>query len=172
MPTPAPDDKTPVEVPENAEKITFGAGCFWCTEAFFERIDGVLDVRSGYLGGHVPNPTYKQICTGLTGHNEVSELTYDPEKITVEELYDIFWDVHDPTTLNRQGADVGTPIPQRYLLPYRGTKGGGRKIQGRPQKTRSPTRSSRRFFQQRRSMWPRITTKITTRTIPASPIAG
>ena len=97
-----------MERPENLETITFGAGCFWCTEAFFERIEGVTNVRSGYLGGHVLNPTYKQVCTGLTGHNEVSEVKFDPEVITLSELLNIFWDVHDPTTLNRQGGDVGT----------------------------------------------------------------
>ena len=100
--------KAAMEKSEKLETITFGMGCFWCTEAFFERIDGVSDVRSGYMGGHILNPTYKQVCTGLTGHNEVSEVKYDPSVISLNELLDIFWQMHDPTTLNRQGNDVGT----------------------------------------------------------------
>lgn len=90
------------------EKATFGMGCFWCTEAVFERLEGVSNVRSGYEGGNTINPTYDEICTGTTGHAEVTEVTYDPAKIKYEELLEIFWKTHDPTTLNRQGADVGT----------------------------------------------------------------
>ena len=89
------------------QKATFGMGCFWCTEAVFERLNGVTAVRSGYEGGKIPNPTYDEICTGTTGHAEVSEITYDPAKIKYEELLEVFWKTHDPTTLNRQGADVG-----------------------------------------------------------------
>lgn len=91
-----------------AEIATFGSGCFWCTEAIFLDVDGVSRVESGYMGGTVPNPTYEQVCTGRTGHAEVIQLTYDPKVITYEELLEIFWKTHDPTTLNRQGADVGT----------------------------------------------------------------
>src|SRR5690606_4581689 len=91
-----------------AEIATFGSGCFWCTEAIFLDVDGVTRVESGYMGGTVPNPTYEQVCTGRTGHAEVIQLTYDPKVITYEELLEIFWKTHDPTTLNRQGADVGT----------------------------------------------------------------
>lgn len=87
---------------------TFGSGCFWCTEAIFQRVEGVTKVASGYAGGHVKNPTYKEVCSGLTGHAEVIQLTYDPGKISYEELLEIFWQTHDPTTLNRQGADAGT----------------------------------------------------------------
>ena len=83
-------------------------GCFWCTEAVFERLNGVTAVRSGYEGGKFPNPTYDEICTGTTGHAEVSEIIFDPAKIKYEELLEVFWKTHDPTTLNRQGADVGT----------------------------------------------------------------
>lgn len=87
---------------------TFGSGCFWCTEAIFENVAGVLKVESGYSGGKVKNPTYKEVCTGLTGHAEVVQLTFDPKKISYDQLLEIFWQTHDPTTLNRQGADVGT----------------------------------------------------------------
>ncbi|MBX7127232.1 MAG: peptide-methionine (S)-S-oxide reductase MsrA [Cyclobacteriaceae bacterium] len=87
---------------------TFGAGCFWCTEAVFLDVKGVLKVESGYSGGKVKNPSYREVCTGLTGHAEVTQITYDPRQITFEELLEIFWNTHDPTTLNRQGADEGT----------------------------------------------------------------
>jgi len=90
------------------EVATFGGGCFWCVEAVLEQMNGVLDVSSGYMGGHVPNPTYKQVCTGETGHAEVAQVTFDPAKISYEQLLDYFWQLHDPTTLNRQGDDVGT----------------------------------------------------------------
>ena len=90
------------------QKATFGMGCFWCTEAVFEQLKGVTTVRSGYEGGTTVNPSYDDVCTGTTGHAEVTEVTYDPTKITYEELLEIFWKTHDPTTLNRQGADVGT----------------------------------------------------------------
>ena len=90
------------------EKATFGGGCFWCLEAVFERIDGVKSVVSGYAGGTTANPTYKQVCTGSTGHAEVVQIEYDPKVVTYEHLLEVFWVSHDPTTLNRQGADVGT----------------------------------------------------------------
>jgi len=91
----------------NLKKATFGSGCFWCTEAVFERVDGVHSVVSGYAGGNVENPTYEQICSGSTGHAEVTQITYDPHITTYDELLQIFWKTHDPTTLNRQGNDVG-----------------------------------------------------------------
>ena len=87
---------------------TFGSGCFWCTEAIFQNVDGVQKVESGYMGGHVKNPTYKEVCSGLTGHAEVIQVTYDPSEVNYDELLEIFWKTHDPTTPNRQGADVGT----------------------------------------------------------------
>ncbi len=90
------------------EIATFGGGCFWCVEAVLEQLDGVLDVVSGYMGGSVPNPTYEQVCTGLTGHAEVVQVTYDPQKIRYEDLLEMFWKLHDPTSLNRQGNDIGT----------------------------------------------------------------
>jgi len=102
----APEPKpTP---PAKAQLATFGGGCFWCVEALFETFDGIKAVTSGYAGGKTPNPTYKQISGGDTGHAEVVQIEFDPAKISYEQLLAIFWDIHDPTTLNRQGADVGT----------------------------------------------------------------
>ncbi|CAM3395979.1 peptide-methionine (S)-S-oxide reductase MsrA [Aquirufa ecclesiirivi] len=90
------------------ETITFGAGCFWCVEAVYQRVKGVQKVVSGYMGGKMKNPSYRDVCTGLTGHAEVCQLTYDPKVVSFETLLEVFWQTHDPTTLNRQGADVGT----------------------------------------------------------------
>ncbi|MGC6424349.1 MAG: peptide-methionine (S)-S-oxide reductase MsrA [Lentimonas sp.] len=92
----------------NTEIATFGAGCFWCVEAVFEKLDGVLSVTSGYMGGHEENPSYQDICTGQTGHAEVTEIIFDPGVISFKELLNWLWRSHDPTTLNRQGADSGT----------------------------------------------------------------
>lgn len=88
--------------------ITLGGGCFWCTEAVFERVRGITQVQSGYCNGAVLQPTYEQVCTGRTGHNEVVRLTFDPAVISVQQILEIFFAIHDPTTLNRQGNDVGT----------------------------------------------------------------
>lgn len=98
-----------MSLPEGAkaDTATFGTGCFWCTEAIFQGLDGVLKVTSGYSGGHVDNPTYKEVCEGTTGHAEVIQIVYDATKITFDELLEAFWQSHDPTTLNRQGNDVG-----------------------------------------------------------------
>lgn len=87
---------------------TFGAGCFWCVEAIFQQLQGVARVVSGYAGGSAANPTYEQVCTGTTGHAEAVQITFDPQVIAYTDLLDVFWRSHDPTTLNRQGADVGT----------------------------------------------------------------
>lgn len=87
---------------------TFGAGCFWCVEAVFQDLKGVSKVVSGYSGGKIANPTYREVCSGLTGHAEVIQVTYDPAVISFDELLEVFWGTHDPTTLNRQGADAGT----------------------------------------------------------------
>jgi peptide-methionine (S)-S-oxide reductase len=92
----------------NEQTATFGAGCFWCTEAVFLNVKGVTKVVSGYTGGKVKNPTYREICTGMTGHAEVTQITFDPAVVSFEELLEVFWNTHDPTTLNRQGADEGT----------------------------------------------------------------
>jgi len=90
------------------EIAVFGGGCFWCTEAIYERVDGVLEVTPGYAGGKAPNPTYENVCKGTTGHAEVVRIVYAPERVSFEQLLDVFFATHDPTTLNRQGADVGT----------------------------------------------------------------
>lgn len=90
------------------DTITFGAGCFWCVEAVYQRLKGVHSVTSGYMGGKLKNPTYREVCSGLTGHAEVCQITYDPQVISFQTLLEVFWQTHDPTTLNRQGADVGT----------------------------------------------------------------
>lgn len=95
-------------ISNQAEVITLGGGCFWCIETIFQDLKGVSKVESGYMGGHVNNPTYKEVCNGTTGHAEVIQVTFDPTQITLREILDVFFTVHDPTTLNRQGADVGT----------------------------------------------------------------
>jgi peptide-methionine (S)-S-oxide reductase len=90
------------------KKATFGAGCFWCVEAVFQELNGIESVVSGYTGGQTKNPSYEQICTGKTGHAEVAQITYNPSVISFDELLEVFWQTHDPTTLNQQGADKGT----------------------------------------------------------------
>lgn len=90
------------------ETITLGAGCFWCVEAVFQRVKGVQKVVSGYSGGEISNPTYREVVSGLTGHAEVVQVTFDPKVISLAQILEVFWKTHDPTTLNRQGADVGT----------------------------------------------------------------
>ena len=100
----------------NLQIATFGGGCFWCAEAVFQRIPGVKSVASGFAGGKTPNPSYEQVCTGDTGHAEVIQIKFDPSVLTYEKLLEIFWEAHDPTTLNRQGADVGTQY--RSIILY------------------------------------------------------
>jgi len=102
------------------DTATFGEGCFWCTEAVFERLKGVKSVISGYSGGTVPNPTYEAVCSGKTGHAEVSQIVYDPNEISYEELLIVFFRTHDPTSLNRQGADTGTQY--RSVIFYHNEK--------------------------------------------------
>ena len=102
IPTPPP------ALPANAETLVLGGGCFWCVEAAYELVPGVLDAESGYAGGKQAKPAYEDVCTGATGHAEVVKITFDPAKVTRAELVDFFWEIHDPTTLNRQGADTGT----------------------------------------------------------------
>ncbi|MCS6928350.1 MAG: peptide-methionine (S)-S-oxide reductase MsrA [Saprospiraceae bacterium] len=102
--------------PDSIEVATLGGGCFWCLEAVYQEMKGVLKVESGYAGGHIPNPTYRQVCTGTTGHAEVVQITYDPSVVSYAELLEVFFTIHDPTTLNRQGNDVG---PQyRSIILY------------------------------------------------------
>lgn len=100
-------------------QVVLGGGCFWCLEAVYQRIDGIESVFSGYAGGHVENPTYEQVCTGSTGHTEVVLVTFNPEKLSLKAVLDLFWKAHDPTTLNRQGHDVGT---QYRSAVYYGTE--------------------------------------------------
>lgn len=90
------------------DSIVLGGGCFWCIEAVYETLEGVLTAESGYAGGTVPNPSYEAVCSGSTGHAEVVRVTFDPQQLALEEVLEFFWEVHDPTTLNRQGADIGT----------------------------------------------------------------
>ena len=102
------------------ETATLGGGCFWCVEAVYQHVEGVLSVRPGYAGGHVKNPTYKEICTGQTGHAEVAQIEFDPAQVTYEQILNVFWQAHDPTTLNRQGNDTG---PQyRSVIFYHSDK--------------------------------------------------
>jgi len=102
------DNNLKLDMENKYQVAIFGSGCFWCTEAIFADLKGVIKAESGYAGGHKDNPTYKEVCTGNTGHAEVVKVTYDPSVITFEELLEVFWFSHDPTTLNRQGADEGT----------------------------------------------------------------
>lgn len=93
---------------ENLDTATFAGGCFWCIEAIFQQVDGVVTAKSGYTGGEIANPTYREVCSGLTGHAEAIQIVYDPKKVTFAKLLEVFFTVHNPTSLNRQGADVGT----------------------------------------------------------------
>jgi peptide-methionine (S)-S-oxide reductase len=97
-----------ISMAEKTDTTTFGTGCFWCTEAVFQELKGVIKVTSGYSGGQVPQPTYEEVCSGTTGHAECLQIVYDPAVISFDELLEVFWESHDPTTLNRQGNDVGT----------------------------------------------------------------
>ncbi|MCC5835241.1 MAG: peptide-methionine (S)-S-oxide reductase MsrA [Opitutales bacterium] len=99
-------------------ELVLGGGCFWCVEAVYERFEGVQEVHSGYAGGHVPDPSYQDVISGRTGHAEVVRIRFDPEQVSLEDLLDFFWVAHDPTTLNRQGADVGTQY--RSIILYAG----------------------------------------------------
>ncbi len=100
--------QTTKEKTMNYEQALLGGGCFWCLEAVFERLPGVIDVVNGYAGGTREHPTYEEVCTGLTGHAEVVQITFDPALVSYEKLLELFWKIHNPTTLNRQGADIGT----------------------------------------------------------------
>jgi peptide-methionine (S)-S-oxide reductase len=105
--TPAPAEASPAAPAAMLATATFGNGCFWCTEAVFQQLKGVHSVVSGYSGGHVKNPTYRQVCDGTTGHAEVIQITYDPNVVSYDELLEVFWKTHDPTTPNQQGNDIG-----------------------------------------------------------------
>jgi peptide-methionine (S)-S-oxide reductase len=106
--TPQQEESSVSPDTQPTEVATFGAGCFWCVEAVFEELRGVISVESGYSGGSIANPTYEQVCSGTTGHAEVCRITFDPSVISYKELLEVFWKTHDPTTLNRQGGDEGT----------------------------------------------------------------
>jgi len=101
---------------KNKETAVFGGGCFWCTEAIYKRVKGVEKVEPGYAGGHEGNPSYKMVCTGTTGHAEIIRVTYDPKIVSYSDILEIFWYAHDPTTLNRQGNDVGTQYRSTILF--------------------------------------------------------
>jgi peptide-methionine (S)-S-oxide reductase len=118
----------------HTELATLGGGCFWCMEAVFQRVPGVKTVTSGYAGGTVENPTYEQVCTGTTGHAEVTQIEFDPQKISYEKLLDFFWDAHDPTTLNRQGADTGTQYRSAIFYSNESQKGAAEKSKAEAQK--------------------------------------
>ena len=105
---------------ENTENIILGGGCFWCVEALYDTIDGVISVKSGYAGGSVDDPTYEAVCAGKTGHAEVVRIRFNSEKVSLQEILEFFWEAHDPTTLNRQGADVGTQY--RSIILYTNQK--------------------------------------------------
>lgn len=108
---------TTMDANAKLDTITFGGGCFWCTEAIFQRLNGVISVESGYSGGKVKNPSYKEVCTGMTGHAECTQIVYDANKIPLAEILQVFFKTHDPTTLNRQGGDEGTQY--RSVIFYR-----------------------------------------------------
>ncbi len=116
----APAQTTNSMSTNTTEIADFGGGCFWCMEAVFERLPGVISVTSGFAGGNTEDPTYEQVCSETTGHAEVTEIAFDPTKISYNQLLDVFWQAHDPTTLNRQGADVGTSY--RSIILYRSEK--------------------------------------------------
>jgi len=106
--TPMPAESNPAPSPAKTATATFGGGCFWCLDAVFQYVPGIVKITSGYAGGTVPSPTYEEVCTGRTGHAEVVQITYNPDKVSYNDLLDLFWKAHDPTTLNYQGADHGT----------------------------------------------------------------
>jgi peptide-methionine (S)-S-oxide reductase len=118
----------------HTELADFGGGCFWCMEAEFQRVPGVISVTSGFAGGQTENPTYKEVCTGDTGHAEVTQIEFDPQKISYEKLLKYFWDAHDPTTLNRQGADEGTQYRSIILYTSEAQKAAAIKSKAEAQK--------------------------------------
>ena len=118
----------------HTETATLGGGCFWCTEAVYQMLPGVKSVVSGYAGGTKPNPTYEEVCTGDTGHAEVIQITYDPQQVSYEKILETFWDVHDPTTLNKQGHDSGTQYRSIILYNSEAQKAAAEKSKQEAQK--------------------------------------
>ena len=163
--------KMPV-VPAGAETATLGAGCFWCIEAAYKQLDGVYSATSGYTGGSVKNPTYEQICDGDSGHAEVVQVVFDPKKITYEKVLAWFWDLHDPTTLNRQGNDSGTQYRSAIYYHSDAQKKTAKRPKPQPRPI-SKTPSSPKSPKLLSSIRPRITIRITTtRTNRRTRIAG
>jgi len=113
---------SPSNEPQSTATATFGGGCFWCVEAVFENLDGVHDVVSGYAGGNTPNPTYQQVTAGRSGHAEVCQIHFDPNRVAFEDLLEVFWKTHNPTTLNRQGHDIGTQYRSVIFFDDEGQK--------------------------------------------------
>jgi peptide-methionine (S)-S-oxide reductase len=129
----------PTMNPANSTELaTLGGGCFWCTEAIFQMLPGVKTVTSGYAGGHTENPTYEQVVTGKTGHAEVIQVAFDPQKISYEQILETFWEAHDPTTLNRQGNDVGTQYRSLILYHSPAQKESAEKSKAAAQKNFGP----------------------------------
>ena len=167
---PAPDN--PPAKPASVEKATFGAGCFWCSEAVFLQLKGVKSVVSGYSGGHTKNPTYQQVCDGTTGHAEVIQVTFDPSVITFPELLEVFWQTHDPTTKNRQGNDIGSQY--RSAVFYHNDE--QRRLAEEYKKkldasVRSAPRSSRKSQRSKNSILPRTIIKTILRETRIRPTA-
>jgi peptide-methionine (S)-S-oxide reductase len=115
-------DRQTIQPDRDQEVATLGGGCFWCLEAVYDQLEGVLDVVSGYAGGTVPNPSYRLVCTGTTGHAEVVQVAFDPQVVSFREILEVFFDIHDPTTLNRQGADAGTQYRSAIFYHDEGQK--------------------------------------------------
>ena len=130
--TDAQTNNPDMEIPDNVntEIATLGAGCFWCVEAVFQDLKGVYKVESGYMGGHVKNPSYRAVCNGTTGHAEVAQVTFNPDVISFETLLEVFWTTHDPTTLNRQGNDVGPQYRSAIFYHSDEQQGSSLKVEG------------------------------------------
>lgn len=127
-------DQPASDKPGTTQRLTFGGGCFWCMEAVFQRLKGVKTVASGFAGGDVPDPSYELVCTGTTGHAEVVQLTFDPKEVSFETLLHVFWAAHDPTTLNKQGADHGTQYRSIILYENEEQKAEAEKSKAEAQK--------------------------------------
>ena len=158
--------QTQVTPPSGREFAVIAGGCFWCTEAIYAEMNGVEKVESGYTGGHIKNPGYREICTGRTGHAEAVRITFDPAVVSFGELLDVFWRTHNPTTLNRQGADVGTQYRSAiFRSPRNSSKWPRPRCRLRKKRISGRMSSSRPSSRLRCSMWLRTITRITMPTI-------